>query len=101
MDGVRDIGGTDKLHAGIIGGAQVCKAVLWYDSALKADTLRFPQTLLQIRHAAYLAAEADFTDGDELIAHGAVQKRRHHAQTDGKVAGGIPQGDAADDVDIH
>ena len=72
------------------------KAVLWYDGTLKADALGLPQTLLQIRHAAYLAAEADFTDGDELIAHGAVQKRRHHAQTDGKVAGGIPQGDAAD-----
>ena len=79
----------------------MCKAVLGYDGTLKADTLRFPQTLLQIRYAAYLAAEADFTDGNELIAHGAVQKRRYHAQADGKVAGGIPQSDAADDVDIH
>ena len=79
MDGIRDIGGTDKLHAGIIGGIQMCKAVLWYDGTFKADTFRFPQTLLQIRHAAHLAAEADFTDGNELIAHGAVQQRRYHA----------------------
>ena len=49
MDGVRDIGGTDKLHAGIIGGVQMCKAVLWYDGTLKADTLGLPQALLQIR----------------------------------------------------
>ena len=48
MDGVRDIGGTDKLHAGIIGGIQMCKAVLWYDGTFKADTFRFPQALLQI-----------------------------------------------------
>ena len=61
MDGIRDIGGADKLHAGIIGGIQMSKAVLWYDSALKADTFRFPQALLQIRHAAHLAAKADFT----------------------------------------
>ena len=75
MDGIRDIGGTDKLHAGIIGGVQMCKAVLGYDGTLKADTFRFPQTLLQIRYTAHLAAKADFTDGNELIAHGAVQKR--------------------------
>lgn len=68
MDGVRDIGGTDKLHAGIIGGIQMSKAVLWYDGTLKADTFRFPQALLQIRYTAHFAAKADFTDGNELIA---------------------------------
>ena len=52
MDGVRDIGGTDKLHAGIIGGIQMSKAVLGYDGTLKADALGLPQTLLQIRYTS-------------------------------------------------
>ena len=38
--------------------------VVWQCTAEKADLLLM---------------KADFTDGNELIAHGAVQKRRHHA----------------------
>ena len=58
------------------------------------------QALFQIGYAAHFTAKADLANGDQLIAHGAVQQRRHHTQADRQIAGSIPQGNAAHYVDI-
>ena len=99
--GLGKISGSFQLHSGVIGGVQVGKAVLGEDGALKTDALGFPQALFEVRHAAHLAAKAHFADGNEFIADGLIEQRRHHAEADGQIAGGISQGNAAYDVDIH
>ena len=59
------------------------------------------QTLFQIGHAAHFPAQTYLTDSDELIADRAVQQRGDHTQADGKVAGSIPQRNAAYNVDVN
>ena len=70
------------------------------NSPLKADTLSLVQALFQIGHTAHFPAQTYLTNGDKLIADRAVQQRGDHAQADCKVAGGIPQCNAAHDIDI-
>ena len=75
--------------------------MLGNDRPLKADTLCLVQTLLQIRHTAHFPAQTYLSDSDKLIADRAVQQRGDHAQANGKVAGGIPQCNAAHNVDVN
>ena len=77
------------------------KAVPWDNCPLKADTLGFVQALFQIGHAAHFPAQTYLTDGDKFIADRAIQQRGDHAQTDSKVASGIPQCNAAHNVDVN
>lgn len=75
--------------------------MLWDNSPLKADTLSLVQALFQIGHTAHFPAQTYLTNGDKLIADRAVQQRGDHAQADCKVAGGIPQCNAAHNVDVN
>ena len=97
---IHGVSRTYQLHARIICRVQVGKAVFWHHSPLKADALGFPQALFKVGHTAHLTAQTHFSNGNELIAHGAVQQRRHHTQADRQIAGSIPQGNAAHYVDI-
>ena len=71
------------------------------DRLFKADALGLPQALFQVGDAAHFPAQAHLPDGDELVADRLVQQRGDHAHADGQVAGSVPQGDAAHDVDVN
>lgn len=75
MDRIRDISRPYELHARIIRRIQMREAVLRHDGTFKTDPFRLPQTLFQIGHTAHLAAQTDFTDGDQFVADRAVQQR--------------------------
>ena len=75
MDRIRDISRPYELHTRIIRRVQMREAVLRHDGTFKTDAFRLPQTLFQVGHTAHLAAQTDFTDGDQFVADRAVQQR--------------------------
>ena len=97
---VRHIGRADEFEAGIIGLVEVAEAGPRDDGLFKADPLGLPQPLFQAGDTAHFPAQAHLADGDQLVADRLVQQRGDHAHADGQVAGGVPQGDAPDDIDI-
>ena len=67
---------------------------------MKAQSGNFRQALVHIGHAADLARQAHFADGDQIIVDGLIPvggcHRKHHRQ----VGAGLVQPQTADDIDV-